>query len=136
MRIGGNLERARTAETRIASSSNPDQHRLSDMQVQFVMSRVMSHPRALLHGNGGVLAARVPRFRAKTQGGTRLLALAERMQAVARLDADAFGALQPHIFAAWMIQKRKRNPTVGSMLLRWRKPKANPPFTCVNMTPK
>jgi hypothetical protein len=33
-------------------------------------------------------------------------------------------------------QKRKRNPAVGAMLLRWRKPKANPPFTCVNMTPK
>ena len=58
------------------------------------------------------------------------------MQAVARLDADVFGALQPHIFAAWRIQKRKRNPAVGAMLLRWRKPKANPPFTCVNMTPK
>src|ERR1700704_6218429 len=33
-------------------------------------------------------------------------------------------------------QKRKRNPTVGAMLLRWRKPKANPPFTCVNMIPE
>jgi hypothetical protein len=27
-----------------------------------------------------------------------------------------------HRFATWRIQKRKRNPTVGSMLLRWRKP--------------
>src|ERR1700716_1186517 len=27
-------------------------------------------------------------------------------------------------------QKRNRNPTVGAMLLRWRKPEANPPFTC------
>jgi hypothetical protein len=33
-------------------------------------------------------------------------------------------------------QKRKRNPTVGAMLLRWRKPEANPPFTCVNMIPE
>jgi hypothetical protein len=33
-------------------------------------------------------------------------------------------------------QKRNRNPTVGAMLLRWRKPEANPPFTCVNMTPR
>ncbi|MEH2568322.1 hypothetical protein V1289_007949 [Bradyrhizobium sp. AZCC 2289] len=33
-------------------------------------------------------------------------------------------------------QKRNRNPTVGAMLLRWRKPKANPPFTCVNMIPE
>jgi len=32
-------------------------------------------------------------------------------------------------------QKRKRNPTVGSMLLRWRKPLANPPFTRENMRP-
>jgi hypothetical protein len=34
------------------------------------------------------------------------------------------------------LQKRKRNPTVGAMLLRWRKPLANPPFTCVNMMPE
>jgi hypothetical protein len=34
-----------------------------------------------------------------------------------------------------MFQKRKRNPTVGSKLLRWRKPEANPPFTCENMAP-
>jgi hypothetical protein len=33
-------------------------------------------------------------------------------------------------------QKRNRNPTVGAMLLRWRKPEANPPFTCVNMIPE
>ena len=33
-------------------------------------------------------------------------------------------------------QKRNRNPTVGAMLLRWRKPKAKPPFTCVNMIPE
>jgi hypothetical protein len=33
-------------------------------------------------------------------------------------------------------QKRNRNPTVGAMLLRWRKPNANPPFTCVNMIPE
>src|SRR5882762_10777365 len=32
-------------------------------------------------------------------------------------------------------QKRKRNPTVGAMLLRCRKPEAKPPFTCVNMIP-
>jgi hypothetical protein len=30
-------------------------------------------------------------------------------------------------------QKRKRNPIVGSKLLRLRKPKANPPFTCENI---
>jgi len=40
------------------------------------------------------------------------------------------------IFAARKIQKRKRSPTVGSILLRWRKPKANPLFTCENMSPK
>jgi hypothetical protein len=28
--------------------------------------------------------------------------------------------------AAVRFQKRKRSPTVGSILLRWRKPKANP----------
>jgi hypothetical protein len=39
-----------------------------------------------------------------------------------------------HIFAAWRIQKRKRNPAVGSM--RWRKPESNPLFTCENMKPK
>ena len=33
-------------------------------------------------------------------------------------------------------QKRNRNPTVGAMLLRWRKPDANPPLTCVNMIPE
>jgi hypothetical protein len=33
-------------------------------------------------------------------------------------------------------QKRNRNPTVGAMLLRWRKPEAKPPFTCVNMIPE
>src|SRR6267378_3642324 len=33
-------------------------------------------------------------------------------------------------------QKRKRNPTVGAMLFCWRKPKAKPPFTCVNMIPE
>ena len=33
-------------------------------------------------------------------------------------------------------QKRNRNPAVGAMLLRWRKPEANPPFTCVNMIPE
>ena len=33
-------------------------------------------------------------------------------------------------------QKRNRNPTVGAMLLRWRKPEANPPFTCVNIIPE
>jgi hypothetical protein len=49
---------------------------------------------------------------------------------------DLAGTLQPRTFAAWRIQKRKRNPAVGAMLLRRRKPKANPPFTCVNMTPK
>src|SRR5882672_5115008 len=27
-------------------------------------------------------------------------------------------------------QKRNRSPTVGAILLRWRKPEANPPFTC------
>ena len=39
----------------------------------------------------------------------------------------------------WVVagfQKRNRNPTVGAMLLRWRKPKAKPPFTCVNMIPE
>ena len=41
----------------------------------------------------------------------------------------------PQIGAA-SFQKRKRNPAVGAMLLRWRKPKANPPFTCVNMIPE
>jgi hypothetical protein len=91
-----------------------------------------------LTANGDLLTARTPGFGgvAVIQDGTRLFSLAERMQAVARLDADVFGALQPRIFAAWRIQKRKRNPTVGSMLLRWRKPKANPLFTCENMTPK
>ena len=34
------------------------------------------------------------------------------------------------------LQKRNRNPTVGAMLLCWRKPEANPPFTCVNMIPE
>src|SRR6267142_3606753 len=33
-------------------------------------------------------------------------------------------------------QKRNRNPTVGAMLFCWRKPKAKPPFTCVNMIPE
>jgi hypothetical protein len=33
------------------------------------------------------------------------------------------------------VQKRKRNPTVGSMLLRWKKLFANPLFTCENMKP-
>jgi hypothetical protein len=33
------------------------------------------------------------------------------------------------------LQNRKRNPTVGSMLLRWRKLFANPLFTCENMKP-
>src|SRR6267142_3639850 len=33
-------------------------------------------------------------------------------------------------------QKRNRNPTVGAMLLCWRKPKAKPPFTCVNIDRK
>ena len=33
-------------------------------------------------------------------------------------------------------QKRNRNPTVGAMLLCWRKPEAKPPFTCVNMIPE
>jgi hypothetical protein len=33
-------------------------------------------------------------------------------------------------------QNRNRSPTVGAMLLRWRKPKARPPFTCVNMIPE
>jgi hypothetical protein len=32
-------------------------------------------------------------------------------------------------------QKRNRNPTVGAMLLCWRKPLAKPPLTCVNMIP-
>jgi hypothetical protein len=66
-----------------------------------------------------------------TQGGTKLLALAKRMHAVALMSSEPFN----HIFAASRFQKRKRNPAVGAMLLRWRKPKANPPFTCVNMTP-
>ena len=39
-------------------------------------------------------------------------------------------------YALTSVQNRRRNPTVGSTLLRWRKPKANPPFTCVNITPK
>ncbi len=33
-------------------------------------------------------------------------------------------------------QKRKRSPTVGSMLLCWRKPKPNPPCTWLNIMPK
>src|SRR5882724_1238576 len=37
----------------------------------------------------------------------------------------------PHRSVLAGFQKRNRNPTVGAMLLRWRKPKANPPFTCV-----
>ena len=39
------------------------------------------------------------------------------------------------IVLAARFQKLKRNPAVGATLSRWRKPKANPPFTCVNMTP-
>jgi hypothetical protein len=60
-----------------------------------------------------------------------MLALAECMHAVALTSSEPLY----HIFAASRFQKRKRNPAVGAMLLRWRKPKANPPFTCVNMTP-
>src|ERR1700736_1804731 len=32
-------------------------------------------------------------------------------------------------------QKRKRRPTVGSTVLRWRKPFASPPLTCENISP-
>jgi hypothetical protein len=39
------------------------------------------------------------------------------------------------IVLAARFQKRKRNPTVGSMLLRWKKLFANPLFTCENMKP-
>jgi hypothetical protein len=42
----------------------------------------------------------------------------------------------PQIARGRAFQKRNRSPTVGAMLLRWRKPKANPPFTCVNMIPE
>src|SRR4051794_40270242 len=35
----------------------------------------------------------------------------------------------PHRSVVAGFQKRNRNPTVGAMLLRWRKPEANPPFT-------
>jgi hypothetical protein len=45
------------------------------------------------------------------------------------------GELGYHRLAA-SLQKRNRSPTVGAMLLRWRKPEANPPFTCVNMIPE
>jgi hypothetical protein len=41
-----------------------------------------------------------------------------------------------HVCAITSFQNRKRIPTVGAMLLRWRKPKANPLFTCVNMIPE
>ena len=34
------------------------------------------------------------------------------------------------------LQNRKRSPTVGSMLLCWRKPKPNPPCTWLNIMPK
>ncbi len=33
-------------------------------------------------------------------------------------------------------QNRKRTPTVGSMLLCWKKPKPNPPCTWLNIIPK
>ena len=33
-------------------------------------------------------------------------------------------------------QKRKRTPSVGSILLCLRKPEASPPFTCENIAPK
>ena len=33
-------------------------------------------------------------------------------------------------------QKRNRTPTVGSMLLCWKKPKPNPPCTWLNIMPK
>ena len=46
------------------------------------------------------------------------------------------GPKHTHRSVVASFQKRKRNPTVGAMLLRWRKPKANPPFTCVNMIPE
>jgi hypothetical protein len=53
-------------------------------------------------------------------------------------DADVGAAVRrtTHRSVVAGFQKRNRNPTVGAMLLRWRKPKANPPFTCVNMTPE
>jgi hypothetical protein len=41
----------------------------------------------------------------------------------------------PPCSAAASFQKRKRKPTVGSMLLRWKKLFANPLFTCENMKP-
>ena len=59
------------------------------------------------------------------------LADAERMRAgraVSMLTSS-------QIVAAARFQKRKRNPTVGSMLLRWKKLFANPLFTCENMKP-
>jgi len=46
------------------------------------------------------------------------------------------GRPSPSGMAACRVQKRKRNPAVGAKLLRWRKPKANPPFTCENMNPR
>jgi len=59
---------------------------------------------------------------------------------VFRLGADVFGlSKQPSIITNvddfLEFQKRKRNPTVGSMLLRSRKPLANPLFTCENISP-
>src|SRR5262249_30253897 len=44
--------------------------------------------------------------------------------------------LTNHGGAGWSLQKRKRNPAVVAMLLRCRKPLANPPFTCVDMMPR
>jgi hypothetical protein len=35
----------------------------------------------------------------------------------------------------WFSQKRKRSPTVGSIVLRLRNPFARPPLTCENMIP-
>jgi hypothetical protein len=58
--------------------------------------------------------------------------------AVLLADAGVSAAVRStaHRAVVASFQKRKRNPTVGAMLLRWRKPKANPPFTCVNMIPE
>src|SRR5882762_10901115 len=69
-------------------------------------------------------------------GGRVVIKSCQRLAPVADANVNATVRSIAHRSVVAGFQKRKRNPAVGAMLLCWRKPEANPPFTCVNMIPE
>src|SRR5882672_1008987 len=109
----------------------------------FLVTDARSATVDLLIGSGSIrgafpLPALAPQGRpgnwTSCSGASKLAPIGRRLRSEDRVRAAVRSTAHRSVVASF--QKRNRNPTVGAMLLCWRKPEANPPFTCVNMIPE